>query len=208
MPSAEDGPGAGLLQRHPAATGRRRFAAAPVAAASALLLLPPPHRPIPMAAPTKAEMEAMFGREPEMLKSARVNAIETSIAGPFDGWVRGQRIRLANGQVWKVVDDTEDVVELNNPKVTVKRGLLGAIFLDIEARTVIRKCSACSNQNQISKRSRRCRWRPADREAVAVQYLAHEQQADALAAFLGGEEGREQLMRRHLAQQVAAVDHR
>ena len=74
----------------------------------------------------------MFGREPAALKAAGVNSIETSIAGPFDGWVRGQRIRLANGQVWKVVDDTEDVVELNNPKVTVKRGLLGAIFLDIE----------------------------------------------------------------------------
>lgn len=101
----------------PAAT-----AAAPAAAAAYTTV----------AAPTKAEMEAMFGREPEVLKSARVNAIETSIAGPFDGWVRGQRIRLANGQVWKVVDDTEDVLELNNPKVTVKRGLLGAIFLDIE----------------------------------------------------------------------------
>lgn len=85
-----------------------------------------------VAAPTEAEMAAMFGREPEVLKSARLNSIETSISGPFDGWVRGQRIRLANGQVWKVVDDTEDVVELNNPKVTVKRGLLGAIFLDIE----------------------------------------------------------------------------
>lgn len=85
-----------------------------------------------VAAPTEAEMAAMFGREPEILKSARLNSIETSINGPFDGWVRGQRIRLANGQVWKVVDDTEDVVELNNPKVTVKRGLLGAIFLDIE----------------------------------------------------------------------------
>lgn len=85
-----------------------------------------------VAAPTKDEMAAMFGREPELLKSARLDAIETSISGPFDGWVRGQRIRLANGQVWKVVDDTEDVVELNNPKVTIKRGLLGAIFLDIE----------------------------------------------------------------------------
>jgi len=110
------------LQPAAAAPVAAATAAAPAAAAAYTTV----------AAPTKAEMEAMFGREPEMLKSARVNAIETSIAGPFDGWVRGQRIRLANGQVWKVVDDTEDVVELNNPKVTVKRGLLGAIFLDIE----------------------------------------------------------------------------
>ncbi|MHA4870420.1 hypothetical protein ACXZ1M_22265 [Duganella sp. PWIR1] len=110
---------------------------APVSVASAPAAAAAPAAPAAagytmVAAPTKAEMESMFGREPEAIKSARLNAIETSIAGPFDGWVRGQRIRLANGQVWKVVDDTEDVVELNNPKVTVKRGLLGAIFLDIE----------------------------------------------------------------------------
>ncbi|MYM31588.1 hypothetical protein GTP58_24970 [Duganella sp. CY15W] len=85
-----------------------------------------------VAAPTPAELEAMFGREPEILRPVRLNAIETTIAGQFDGWVRGQRIRLANGQVWKVVDETEDIVELKNPKVTVKRGMLGAIFLDIE----------------------------------------------------------------------------
>lgn len=111
-------------------------AAAPAVAAGAAAAAAPAARPgaayTTVAAPTQAEMAAMFGREPELLKSARLDAIETSIAGPFDGWVRGQRIRLANGQVWKVVDDTEDVVELNNPKVTVKRGLLGAIFLDIE----------------------------------------------------------------------------
>ncbi|MTV39296.1 hypothetical protein [Duganella radicis] len=109
-------------------------AVAPAAAANAAA--PAARAAVPayttVAAPTEAEMAAMFGREPEILKSARLQSIETSIAGPFDGWVRGQRIRLANGQVWKVVDDTEDVVELNNPKVTVKRGLLGAIFLDIE----------------------------------------------------------------------------
>ncbi|WP_343732958.1 hypothetical protein [Duganella sp.] len=104
--------------------------AAPAPAAAAARTAAPAYTTV--AAPTEAEMAAMFGREPEVLKSARLNSIETSINGPFDGWVRGQRIRLANGQVWKVVDDTEDVVELNNPKVTVKRGLLGAIFLDIE----------------------------------------------------------------------------
>ncbi|TFW20490.1 hypothetical protein [Duganella callida] len=85
-----------------------------------------------VAAPTQDELAAMFGREPDVLKSMRLQSIETTIPGHFDGWVRGQRIRLANGQVWKVVDDTEDVVELVDPKVTVKRGLLGAIFLDID----------------------------------------------------------------------------
>jgi hypothetical protein len=85
-----------------------------------------------VAAPTRAQMEQMFGQEPPILKSVRLNTLETTIAGPFDGWVPGQRIRLANGQVWKVVDGSEDIMEARDPKVTVKRGLLGAIFLDID----------------------------------------------------------------------------
>jgi len=65
-------------------------------------------------------------------KPQQPDKVTTSIAGVFDGWVPGQKIRLANGDVWKVVDGSEDIVELRDPKVTVERGLLGAIFLDIE----------------------------------------------------------------------------
>lgn len=97
-------------------------AAAPAAAAAGVVL----------AAPSRLDMEQMFGREPAVLNAQRLDAIETTIDGDFDGWVPGQRIRLANGQVWKVVDGSDDIMELHNPKVTVKRGLFGAIFLDIE----------------------------------------------------------------------------
>jgi hypothetical protein len=85
-----------------------------------------------VAAPTRAQLEQMFGQEPPMLRSVRLNAFDSTIAGRFDGWVPGQRIRLANGQVWKVVDGSEDIMDARDPKVTVKRGLLGAIFLDID----------------------------------------------------------------------------
>jgi hypothetical protein len=84
------------------------------------------------AAPAKADMEQIFGRETVVMKSLQLEQIETSIAGHFDGWVPGQLIRLANGQVWRVVDGSEDFMQLQNPKVTVRRGMLGAIFLDIE----------------------------------------------------------------------------
>jgi hypothetical protein len=107
-------------------------AAAPAAAAPAapaLIAVAPGYA---VAAPAKADLENMFGREPAVLKSMQLKELETSIAGYFDGWVPGQRIRLANGQVWKVVDGSDDVMELHDPKVTIKRGLLGAIFLDIE----------------------------------------------------------------------------
>jgi hypothetical protein len=87
---------------------------------------------VSVAAPAKADLESMFGREPAVMKSLQLDKLESTIPGYFDGWVAGQRIRLANGQVWKVVDGSDDVMELHDPKVTVKRGLLGAIFLDIE----------------------------------------------------------------------------
>jgi hypothetical protein len=85
-----------------------------------------------MPVPGRAEMEQMFGKEPSALQAYRLESFESRIDGKFDGWVAGQRIRLANGQVWAVVDGSDDLLEADNPRVTVKRGLLGAVFLDIE----------------------------------------------------------------------------
>ena len=114
-------------------------AAAPVAAAAAASAAAPAARATAtapaydtVAAPSRAQLEQMFGQEPPLLQSVRLNSFDTTIAGQFDGWVPGQRIRLANGQIWKVVDGSEDIMDARDPKVTVKRGLLGAIFLDID----------------------------------------------------------------------------
>jgi len=104
--------------------------AAPAAPAAPVMVAIAPG--VSVAAPAKADLESMFGREPAVMKSIQLDKVESTIPGYFDGWVAGQRIRLANGQVWKVVDGSDDVMELHDPKVTVKRGLLGAIFLDIE----------------------------------------------------------------------------
>jgi len=40
-------------------------------------------------------------------------------------------VRLANGQVWQVADGTTRLYELDNPKVTIRRGVLGAYYLDL-----------------------------------------------------------------------------
>lgn len=104
----------------------------PAAAAPAAMPAAAPAAGMVVAAPSRADMENMFGREPAVLHAQRLETLETAIDGDFDGWVAGQRIRLANGQVWKVVDGSEDTVDLHHPKVTIKRGLFGAIFLDID----------------------------------------------------------------------------
>ena len=58
--------------------------------------------------------------------------ITSSIAGVFEGWDPGSRIRLANGQLWQVVDDSRGTYYLRDPKVVVRRAALGSFVLDIE----------------------------------------------------------------------------
>jgi hypothetical protein len=84
--------------------------------------------PAPAAMPA-ATLEAQFG-----LPSAvdRVERIVTRFEGRFEGWRAKERIRLANGQVWQVVDDSQGVYDLQNPTVTIRRGALGRFVLDIQ----------------------------------------------------------------------------
>ncbi|RFP15752.1 hypothetical protein D0T23_07475 [Duganella sp. BJB475] len=102
-------------------------APAPVAAAAAIA-----------APPAKVELERSFGAE-TLSTTIKLDSIESSIVGNFDGWVPKQRIRLANGQVWMINDDSQEDLSLVNPKVKVERGLMGAIYMDIDgARTAPR----------------------------------------------------------------------
>ncbi len=73
-----------------------------------------------------------FGIPGGVRKETRVDSYDTHIAGRFDGWEGGQVIRLANGQAWRVVDGSVDTLDLKDPKVTVRGGLSGAVFLDID----------------------------------------------------------------------------
>ena len=51
----------------------------------------------------------------------------------FHGWGPGAQIKLANGQVWRVVDGSEAVLKrMTNPKVRIERNLFGTLFLKIE----------------------------------------------------------------------------
>ncbi|SFV02442.1 hypothetical protein [Pseudoduganella namucuonensis] len=87
-----------------------------------------------LAAPAPAAREAAiaaFGAPAAAAKERPLQSFETRIAGKFEGWEPGQNIKLANGQVWRVVDESVDTFDAVDPPVTVRRGLLGATFLDI-----------------------------------------------------------------------------
>lgn len=90
------------------------------------------------AAPTPVARtpEQNFGL-PEQKKAAAVaeepKFIQSTIIGKFDGWVPNQRIHLANGQTWRIIDNTDVTLSpMDNPKVKVTRNFLGSLFLEIE----------------------------------------------------------------------------
>lgn len=86
----------------------------------------------PGAAPA-ATAEQRFGLEQVQRKEAEPQSIESTIEGNFGGWEPGAQIRLANGQVWRVVDGSSAVLApMKNPKVRVTRNVFGTLFLEIE----------------------------------------------------------------------------
>jgi hypothetical protein len=61
-------------------------------------------------------------------------AIRSTVRGRLDGWRYGTQLTLANGQVWRVVDDVEAVLpDLADPAVRIERGALGAYYLQLDA---------------------------------------------------------------------------
>lgn len=61
-----------------------------------------------------------------------VDAIESFIPGSFEGWEAKSSLRLANGQVWQIADDSRRNLSLTDPKVRIRRGVLGAFYLEFE----------------------------------------------------------------------------
>lgn len=61
-----------------------------------------------------------------------LDVIESRIDGRFDGWGPNDRIQFANGQIWQISDNSSRMLDAVNPKVRVRRGMLGAFYLEIE----------------------------------------------------------------------------
>ncbi|MFS2138137.1 hypothetical protein [Duganella sp. Dugasp56] len=111
-----------------------------------------PARPVALAVPTVAaavpastaaapaaisaaeEAERNFGlTATQMRKPDSPTFIQSTLIGRIDGWGPNTTFRLANGQSWRVNDDSSgNVNEIDNPKIKITRNLLGTIFLEIE----------------------------------------------------------------------------
>lgn len=79
------------------------------------------------ATPAK-DMRGFEGRE------GSTEDVVSTIPGPFRGWKGpGDRFTLANGQVWVVTGGTSRFnVSLENPTVTIEKGMLSAWYLRVE----------------------------------------------------------------------------
>ena len=83
------------------------------------------------AAPMVVSVVNRFGLENQR-DPAEPDTIITTIPGYFTGWRPNTRILMANGQVWQISDDSSSLLDLENPKVSIRRGMIGAFFLDFE----------------------------------------------------------------------------
>lgn len=89
----------------------------------------------PAAKATKATGNSSnsFGQSPEPVNTA--NRIVSHIAGVFHGWTGNTRFQLTNGQVWIQAGPGYYQTTMKNPKVTIKKLLIGYI-LEVDGKEV------------------------------------------------------------------------
>jgi len=95
-----------------------------------------PATPAPPAPPALTPQQA-FGLPPAPLAAQapaqKIDAIESTIVGDFDGWGPNTRFKLANGQTWRIVDGSEAILpRTGNQRVRIARNFLGTLFLQVE----------------------------------------------------------------------------
>jgi len=113
----------------PATAAATAPATATAATAARAATSAPPAAATPSPAPDAAV--AAFGLPQP---AAPVDAISSHIPGRFTGWEPNDRITLANGQVWQIADRSRGAYQLQDPKVSVRKGALGSYFLEIEGQ--------------------------------------------------------------------------
>ncbi|MDN4058528.1 hypothetical protein QPK31_09880 [Massilia sp. YIM B02769] len=93
-----------------------------------------PSAAVPAAAPATAAArtaEQNFGME-KAKKKDEADVMESTVVGTFSGWEGNTTIKLANGQVWRVVDGSSAVLpQQTNPAVRIKRGVFGVLYLQV-----------------------------------------------------------------------------
>lgn len=108
------------------------YDAIPVGARPQAAAAAPAAAPVVAAAPARSK-EADFGMEAKKQREAEPKSVTSTVAGDFEGWGPTSQIRLANGQVWRIVDGSQAALpRMRDPRVTIERNLFGTLFLKVE----------------------------------------------------------------------------
>ena len=113
------------------AAGNVGATAAPAAAPAAMQAAPVARTA--QAAPA-ANTEAGFGLDTIAKdRTADLKSIESTVVGKIEGWGPTTQFKLANGQVWRVVDGSSEwFIERTNPKVVLTRNAIGTVFFEVD----------------------------------------------------------------------------
>jgi hypothetical protein len=106
---------------------------APAAAQSGTVAAAPASQPDVAGTDQPASGEDDFGIESMEGSIAKdVDRIESRYAGPFEGWDGDTIFELENGQVWQQSQSGRLVYRAENPKIVIKRGMLGGYYLSVD----------------------------------------------------------------------------
>ncbi len=96
------------------------------AATAATAVAPPAAVAAPVSDSSSASNFGLPAAKPE------TDQLQSRIVGLVETFPRGLQYRFENGQVWQITETTMGFYQLNNPKVTVSKGILGNFYLRIE----------------------------------------------------------------------------
>lgn len=103
-------------------------------AAAAAPISAPVTAAAPVAATTVTPLssEQKFGIEEKIARVDQQEELHTRFIGEFRGWEPKQKFTFENGQVWQIADGSAGHYNIDNPEITISRGMFSAFFLHVE----------------------------------------------------------------------------
>jgi hypothetical protein len=105
---------------------------APMGAITPSVASKPKAQGAPPTATTATAPSQSFGLPAAIAPAQPANRVSARLQGSFGEWSAGTRFVLDNGQVWQVVDGQGAGYALNQPRITIERGLLGSFFATVD----------------------------------------------------------------------------
>lgn len=87
--------------------------------------------PTTPAAPSAATPGSDFGL-PRQAGDAAAERVVARVAGRVEDFPAGHRFTLDNGQVWQLTEAASGYYRLDNPQVTITRGVFGGFVMSID----------------------------------------------------------------------------